>query len=168
MVESGIIDSAHHRNFASKALTQVLQLEKAVEAAIKAVDLDETLIMVTADHGHTLTMSGEPKRGTDIRGEWLSPHSLGWTPRQMMMFHLIVLGHAGFGTQVDPEGDLLPILAYANGPGARSSLLKTSADAIVDPDHAHPALYQTPTAKHGGQDVSIFASGAFKVLTYEY
>ncbi len=46
-------------------------LDQAVEKVLEIVDLDETLIIVTADHGHTLTQSGYSKRGSDIRGKVL-------------------------------------------------------------------------------------------------
>lgn len=32
------------------------------------VDLQETLIVVTADHSHTLSLSGYTERGNDVRG----------------------------------------------------------------------------------------------------
>ena len=43
-------------------------MDSAVEAAYLMTDPSETLIIVTADHGHTMTMGGTPRRGTDIRG----------------------------------------------------------------------------------------------------
>jgi alkaline phosphatase len=52
----------------------------------------QTLIVVTADHSHTLTIMGYPKRGSDIRG---------------------MTGKSG--TDGLPE----PILSYANGPGKK-------------------------------------------------
>ena len=32
-------------------------------------ELEDSLLIVTADHSHTMTISGYPERGTDIRGE---------------------------------------------------------------------------------------------------
>merc|ERR1712012_1392670 len=48
LVEGGRIDHAHHGTYANRAL-------------------DETLIIVTADHGHTMNMAGYQSRGRDIR-----------------------------------------------------------------------------------------------------
>ena len=42
---------------------QVLELERAVELALSRVDLEETLVIVTADHSHGFTLSGYPNRG---------------------------------------------------------------------------------------------------------
>jgi len=47
---------------------EVLAFDRAVETALSLVNLDETLIIVTADHGHTMTMAGYQSRGSDIRG----------------------------------------------------------------------------------------------------
>ncbi|XP_059479347.1 alkaline phosphatase, tissue-nonspecific isozyme-like [Neocloeon triangulifer] len=68
VVESGMIDQAHHRGTARKALDETVALEKAVEEALKLVDLNETLVIVTADHTHTLSIAGYPVRGTSIMG----------------------------------------------------------------------------------------------------
>ena len=50
----------------------------------------QTLIVVTADHSHAMTMLGYPKRGTDIRG---------------------------LTGDLAKDGLPEPILGYANGPG---------------------------------------------------
>jgi alkaline phosphatase len=68
LVEGGRIDHSHHDNFGVMALWETIAMDKAVEKAVKSTNLDETLIVVTADHSHTFTMNGYPKRGNDIRG----------------------------------------------------------------------------------------------------
>jgi len=66
----GRIDHAHHYNNAYRALDETLALEEAVEAVMKEVDLTETLLVVTADHSHVLTLGGlATLRGNPIFGE---------------------------------------------------------------------------------------------------
>lgn len=64
----GRIDQAHHEGRAKVALDETLQFDKAVEEALNMTDRSDTLIIVTADHSHTLTVSGYPVRGNDILG----------------------------------------------------------------------------------------------------
>lgn len=73
MVEGGKIDHAHHQNFAKLALTEVIGLDQAVEAALNMVG-DDTLVIVTADHSHSLTFNGYPGRGNDILGKSKATH----------------------------------------------------------------------------------------------
>ena len=49
-------------------MDETMAFDEAVEAAIKMVNVEETLIVVTADHGHSFAMSGYQTRGSDIRG----------------------------------------------------------------------------------------------------
>lgn len=64
----GKIDIAHHETKARKALDETAELAKAVEAALRMVDPENTLVVVTSDHSHTMTYSGYSKRGSDILG----------------------------------------------------------------------------------------------------
>ena len=59
MVEGGRIDHANHYALATRALSETVAMDKAVEEILRRVSLEETLIIVTADHSHTLSVSGE-------------------------------------------------------------------------------------------------------------
>ncbi len=71
MVEGGRIDHAHHEAWASRALYETLAFEKAVKTAYDMTDPSETLIIVTADHGHGMVLAGYLYRNLDIRGNLL-------------------------------------------------------------------------------------------------
>ena len=45
-----------------------MALNEAVKTVLRKVNLDETLIVVTGDHSHTLTIAGYAKRGNPILG----------------------------------------------------------------------------------------------------
>lgn len=57
-VEGGRIDHGHHDNHAKYAVDEAVEFSKAIEAAMEKVDIEETLIVVTADHGHVMTLAG--------------------------------------------------------------------------------------------------------------
>ena len=102
MVEGGRIDHANHMGNAFRALDETISLSDAVRAARAATSADDTLIIVTADHSHTLNFVGYPVRGNPILGK--------------------VRGVGGEdGNRDDYARDLngLPYttLNYANGPG---------------------------------------------------
>lgn len=69
MVEGGRIDHAHHNNTPGLALSELIELDEAVEGAMKLTSSDDTLIIVTADHSHAMTLNGYPDRGADILGK---------------------------------------------------------------------------------------------------
>ena len=68
MVEGGRIDHANHKAMAWRALRETVAMDLAVEEILRQVDLEDTLIIVTADHSHTLAISGWTGRTADITG----------------------------------------------------------------------------------------------------
>ena len=64
------IDSAHDATQANRAMSETVALDTALEEALEAMGdkLEETLIIVTADHSNTMTISGYPTRAADIAG----------------------------------------------------------------------------------------------------
>src|SRR5699024_2768537 len=71
----------------------------AVQAATEMTDEADTLVLVTADHAHTLTFGGYPARGNPILGK------VSTSP-----------GDAD-GYTLDATGLPYTTLGYANGPG---------------------------------------------------
>jgi alkaline phosphatase len=68
MVEGGKIDQAHHQNHARLALEEFVEFEKAVKKAVEMTSSQDTLIIVTSDHAHSMVYNGYGKRGNDILG----------------------------------------------------------------------------------------------------
>jgi len=69
LIEAGRIDHGNHAGQAGYALTDTIELSKAVEVAMNMTDPEETLLVVTADHGHTTSLGGYPTRGNNILGK---------------------------------------------------------------------------------------------------
>lgn len=53
---------AHHENRGRIALDETLQLHYAVESVVQLANLTDTLVIVTSDHSHTMTIGGYPVR----------------------------------------------------------------------------------------------------------
>ena len=68
MVEAGRIDSAHHENWAVRALNETVSFDKAIKLALSMVDVKDTLVIVTADHTHGFSIAGHAYRGSEITG----------------------------------------------------------------------------------------------------
>ena len=75
VVEGGRIDHAHHENWATRAMEETVALHQTVQDSVSELErkglLEDTLIIVTSDHSHVMSMMGYGKRGTDIRGKVL-------------------------------------------------------------------------------------------------
>jgi len=147
MVEAGRIDHAHHGSAASLALNDTVALSKAVRRALELVDLKDTLILVTADHSHTFTISGYPKRGNPILGLVSGP------------------GMADGEYILADDGKPYTTLGYQNGPNAVSgerSLL--TEEEVLDPLFRQQSAVPLHNETHGGEDVAAFATGPWAHL----
>lgn len=137
VVEGALIDKSHHTNLAREALNETVEFSKAIAAAAAMTDPKDTLIVVTADHSHGLTINGGA-RDTSI---------LGVLP----------------GNDEDPalalDGKPIPILMYATGPGgpAKGEPRATPDPAIMRP--VVPAAVPLLSAAHTGEDVAAYARG---------
>ena len=69
MVEGGRIDQAHHEGWAQRALNETIALDDAIEKTLSKINSSETLVIVTADHSHSMTFSGYVERGSDVTGK---------------------------------------------------------------------------------------------------
>lgn len=140
LVDAGGIDRAHHAGNAGQALGEAIELSNAVQAAIEMTSEADTLIVVTADHGHTLTIGGYPKRGNPI---------LGWAR-----------GEDG-APLLDARGRPYTTLAYANGPGAPEAraALPADSDPAKDLTFLQTAAVPMVAETHGGEDVPVYARG---------
>lgn len=139
MVESASIDKWHHRNNAYRALTDVGELSKAVAAAREMTSDSDTLIIVTADHSHGLTLSGGIDIGQPVIG----------------------LAKSGGEYSRDRLGNPRPALTYATGPGegADEDHPMLTEQMAVSPDFHQPALVPMNSAQHAGEDVPVYACG---------
>ena len=143
LVEGALIDYAHHEGNAFRALDETIALSEAVAVADEMTSDEDTLILVTADHAHTMSFVGYPVRGNPILGKVVSRNRDG-----------------SEALALDPDGLPYTTLVYANGPGhvpgARPDLREVDTEA---PDYHQEALVPRSGESHGGDDVGIWARG---------
>ena len=169
MVEGGRIDHAHHAGNAYRALTEAVEFAKAVQVAREATKRDETLIIVTADHSHTFTIAGYPKRGNPILGKVVPPDQTELA-RDALGLPYTTVGYAngpgytgesrevGSGATRAQGTKLFPHLLskYLGITAGRPDL--TTVDTTA-PNYLQESTVPLPTETHGGEDVAIYATG---------
>lgn len=143
-VEGGRIDHAHHDTWAHIALDETAEFAKAIEAATKKVNLEETLIVVTADHSHAFSYSGYPNRGVNILGT-----TGGRAQDGLEYFILSYANGLGYYDHVKPEGGRVD-----------PSEIKWESDIY----QRYPATAPHELETHGGDDVSVYAIGPWSHL----
>lgn len=170
MVEGGRIDHALHAGNAFRALDETVAFADAVQAAVDATSADDTLIVVTADHSHTMTFAGYPARGNPILGLVRGPTDsydeeggAGLT-RDAMGLPYTTLGFAsgpGYtgATDRQPEGPKRYPHEYRTAQGIRDGRPDLTRVDTADPDYLQEATHPTQSETHGGEDVAIFARG---------
>lgn len=64
-----MIDFAHHRGHAAQALLETVRFSDAVNATLGMIDTDDTLVIVTSDHTHSMNFNGYSPRGSSVLGK---------------------------------------------------------------------------------------------------
>ena len=167
LVEGGRIDHAHHWGNAYRALDETIALSDAVRVADTMTSTDDTLILVTADHSHTLTFAGYPVRGNPILGKVRGTS-----------------GEEGDASEYahDALGKPYTTLSYANGPGYTGASADQPAGPkhylhagkgyaaantrpdltdvdTEDPDYLQESTVPFANESHAGDDVGVWARG---------
>ncbi|MCW5696200.1 MAG: alkaline phosphatase [Bauldia sp.] len=156
MVEGGRIDHAHHAGNAARALYDTIAFNAAIQTALDMTSREDTLIVVTADHSHSMTINGYPDRGNPILG----------------------VVREGGEVVLAADGKPFTTLSYANGPGGVFPALadgQTEAEGAAprqdltdvdttDIDYLQQALVPIGSETHTGDDVAIYAWGPWAHL----
>lgn len=155
MVEGGRIDHALHSTIAKKALQDTVAFDNAIKAAIDKAKLTDptlanTLIVVTADHDHTLVLNGYAQRTGKTTAT--NPGVLG-----------LVKNYVTGLFDLDADSTPYSIIGFGNGENrnaTRAGLTITEATTSADLYHQE-AVIQTNVGSetHGGTDVFLGAMG---------
>lgn len=143
MVEGGRIDHALHGTNAKRVMEDTIAFDEAIKAALAKVDLSKTLVVVTADHDHTMVINGYSKKGNPILD--------------------ISRSYRDGQPSKDADGNTYTTLVFGNG-GNRPDV-RTSVDsaAALGNDYIQEAAVKMPCVgceTHGGADVMLMATGA--------
>jgi alkaline phosphatase len=158
VVEGGLIDLALHDTQAKRALQEVTSFDNTLKATIaqmRAIDpgLKNTLIVVTADHDHTLLLNGYARRTGKT------------TPTEPGVLGLVRRVDNG-KPRVDVEGAPFTIIGFGTGEhriqGKRGATPALTDATVTADDYHQEAVVRTATGDgaHGGSDVFLGAIGA--------
>ena len=114
-----------------------------------ALELSETLVLVTSDHSHVLTIVGYPIRGNPILG---------------LVVENDTTGEPKSSGALDATGTPYTTLGYANGPGA--VVVRPRPAPETGPDAVYQSLVSVVRRMidgsvdhdetHGGEDVALY------------
>jgi alkaline phosphatase len=143
MVEGGRIDHALHQTNAKRALEDTIAFDEAIARALSVADRSNTLIVVTADHDHTMTFNGHSHRGNPILGKVTDLKT-----KQL---------------KLAADGKPFTTLVFGNGGGPRAvarddlTAVDTTGDDILQ--EVGIPLGPPGSETHGGGDVMFFSTG---------
>jgi alkaline phosphatase len=147
MVEGGRIDHALHGTNAMRALADTIAFDDAIKVALDKVDLTNTLIVVTADHDHTMAFNGYSHLGNNILGKTTNYRTKNLEKAaDGKPYTTLVFGNGGAAAQRKDVRDDLTIV-----------------DTAFNKDYLQVVgvmLGGVGSETHGGGDVMLFAKGA--------
>lgn len=161
MIEGGRVDHANHAGNMARAVTDGEAFALAIEKALSMVNTDDTLVIVTADHGHGLEFNGYCGRGTPITGLCYDVDDHGNAHSENLAKGL--------------DGKPYTVAGYMNGPGSvmvgeegandwtgtRKTPTQEEAQNI---DYLQDALVPMTAESHSAVDVPIMATGPWAHL----
>lgn len=159
---------AIHAANAYTALTDTIELSRAVQRAVELTDPEETLIIVTADHSHVFTIAGYPTRGNPILGKVISNADDG-SPEDSYAVDSLDLPYTTLGYSNGP-GYTGPSSEQSEGTrafphyGSGYKGIRRGRPDLTGVDTSDPAYLQAATVPlysetHAGEDVAIYAAG---------
>ena len=176
MVESGLIDKYSHPLDWERAVMDTIMLDRAVAAAKDfAAGRDDTLILVTADHGHGLSLVGT----VDRRGPGPGDARQGRRPRQGRVPELpagqrrglsrrgwtspggspiFFAGFPDYYETMQPklDGPFVPAVAGPDKRYVANEKYKDVAGAVL---RVGNLPHSAPQGVHSGEDVVLTATG---------
>jgi alkaline phosphatase len=163
MIEAGRIDHAHHAGNAFRALYDTVELSQTIDKVLELIDSDNTLLIVTADHSHSLTIGGYATRGNPILGTVVANDAHGHARDSVRLaadeMPFTTLGYRdGLGFAEDAGGDTRYTIPIAAG---RHNLFEVDT---TDPNFHQEALVPLDAEGHAGEDVPIYALGPWAHL----
>ncbi|TFF20583.1 alkaline phosphatase [Jiella endophytica] len=163
-IEGGRVDHANHDGNAYRAVTDGAAFSAAVAMADEMTDDEDTLIIVTADHEHSIALNGYCGRGSPILGLC---YEVNTATGEGNMKHADT---PNLGADNKPY----TVIGYLNGAG---SVLKEQSDKSYsgsrpdltdeeaqDKEYLQQALVPMSSETHSGVDVAIYAKGPWSHL----
>jgi alkaline phosphatase len=181
MVESGRIDHAHHEGNAYRALTDTEELDEAIGAAMNMVDLENTTIIVTADHSHVFDIAGYPLRPAselpyahgDAPDGYLDNSDPGSHSGLLDVVYDINISDGSISASGDSQGVPYTVLGYLNGPGYRAAGATwpdpredsfpgrggAEASGPEDTEYLQESAVPLDSETHSAEEVAIYGIG---------
>ncbi|CAL4116224.1 unnamed protein product, partial [Meganyctiphanes norvegica] len=130
-VEGNFVDDYFSKNHSIKLRAKSLRKKKSLDIMQSEIR-EDTLILVTADHAHSMTVNGYPARHTDI---------------------------LGYGDTSNEDDLPYTTLLYGNGPGYIEKRYDISNDDFHDVDYRQNSAVPYSTSAHAGDDIGLWAVG---------
>ena len=142
---------------AARAMEDYVAFDAAIKKALEMTSREDTLIVATADHSHTLTINGYPKRGNPLLGLAVDVDG------KLMLADdgkpYTTLSYAnGSGSVFPALPKDAPEGTEAESPGPRPDLSEVDTTTI---DFKQQSLVPLASETHGGEDVAVFAWGPY-------
>ncbi len=155
MVEGGRIDHALHGANAKRAFEDTIAFDNAIKTALDKVrafdpELKNTLIVVTADHDHTMVLNGYAQR-------------TGKTTTDNAGVLGLVKNVSSGQADMDADGVPYSIIGFGTGPNrvanARHTVSPLTDSVTADNNYVQESTVKMSSETHGGTDVPLMAIG---------